>query len=87
MDKFWEDETPETALFASNALNYYPKAGKLTVSRCRAMEYGLPRPVKNVVFDVTALLSGSMEAMETTRFIFEDITAKIDNVLGKASGK
>jgi len=73
MNRWWEDDTPQVITTRTNVLRYYPKAGKLQVSRPDWItEEGETRPGKTVTLDVAALQQDAAE-------IFEAIAERVNS--------
>ena len=79
MTKYWEKETPVTVTTNKNVLQYYPKAGKLSVARSAwTDDDGKERQGKTVCFDIDALLESGTEAINSTRAMLADIMEQLN---------
>lgn len=66
---FWETETPVTATTGKNELEYFPQAGKLTISRPSWTDgHGEVRRGKTVTLDLEAV-KGCPEAVQIVKTI------------------
>ncbi|NPV81469.1 MAG: hypothetical protein HPY52_14595 [Firmicutes bacterium] len=76
MAKYWESENPIEAKSEKNSLRWYPKAGKLQISRPEWTDKeGSTHPGKTVTLDVEAL--GESEDREKARKIFAEIVEEL----------
>lgn len=70
---FWETETPVKATTGKNELEYFPQAGKLTISRPSwTDDKGETRRGKTVVLDLTAV-KASPEAVQIIKTVAESL--------------
>ena len=79
MPRYWETEKPVKATTHKNVLEYYPKAGQLSVARAPWKDTdGTEKMGKTVVFNIAALLECDTETMMDARDIFKAIYDAID---------
>lgn len=79
MSKYWEQEKPRTVNTNKNVLQFYEKAGKLSVARLPWTDKdGTEQQGKTVCFDIAALLESDTEAIKETRSILAKIVSGID---------
>ncbi len=79
-NRFWEREEPTRITTSRNALEYYPQARRLSVSRPAWVDTdGSERRGKTVTLDLRALtVDLDAQEMEAARGIFAEIAAVLD---------
>lgn len=82
MARYWETEVPKTITTSKNVIQFYPAAGKLSVSKAPwENDEGKTMQGKTVSYCLTSLCESGADNLKAAREVFSEILELIDERL------